>query len=74
MRGCYLPSHASAGRQVRRILGIIGQGKLLGLIIDKAPVEAIVRRPAPAPDVERGGAKRSAKKSDGDPFDAAHVR
>ena len=36
------------------INGIMGQGKLLGLVFDKAQVEAIVRRPAPAPDVDRG--------------------
>jgi hypothetical protein len=34
--------------------GIMGQGKLLGLVIDRAQVEAIVRRPAPDPDARPG--------------------
>jgi hypothetical protein len=36
------------------INGILGQGKLLGLVIDRAQVEAIVRRPAHDPDARPG--------------------
>jgi hypothetical protein len=36
------------------IAGIIGQAKLLGLIVDRVQVEALVRRPAPDPDARPG--------------------
>ena len=36
------------------VAAVMGQGKLLGLVIDKAQVEAIVRRPAPDPDARPG--------------------
>ncbi len=36
------------------VAAIVAQNKLYGLIVDKAQVETIVRRPAPAPDVAPG--------------------
>ena len=36
------------------VAAIVAQNKLYGLIIDKAQIEAVVRRPAPAPDIAPG--------------------
>jgi len=36
------------------VAAIVAQNNLFGLIIDKAQVEAVIRRPAPAPDVAPG--------------------
>ena len=36
------------------VAAVMGQAKLLGLVVDKAQIEAIVRRPAPAPGVDLG--------------------
>lgn len=36
------------------VAAIVAQNKLYGLIIDKAQIDAVVRRPAPAPDLAPG--------------------
>ena len=40
--------------QSAAVAAIVAESKLCGLIIDKAQVEAIVRRPSPAPGIETG--------------------
>jgi phage terminase small subunit len=42
------------GQTAAGVAAVMGAAKILGLVVDKQQIEAIVHRPAPGPDMEKG--------------------